>query len=79
MAHDYKAEIRAWYMDDRLDRDISEDDLFTALDADPDYWERRNAFHRAILEMIESGEFDTYAGRLQFNALSPADESEETP
>ena len=67
MAHDYKQEIRDWFKDDHLNDSISDDYLFIALDADPEYWECRRAFKKAVEEMIESGELDTYGGQLQFN------------
>ena len=79
MARDYKKEIREWLIEHPEQDDIEQDDLFVALDADPGYWERRRAFDKAVHEMIMAGEFDTYAGRLQFNppALPDANEQDD--
>lgn len=73
MSVDYKQEIREWFAE-HDDYDIEQDDLFIELDSDPEYWQRKAAFDKAVHEMIDAGEFDTYAGRLQFNppSLPPA-------
>ena len=68
MSRDYKQAIREWFAEHPDDYDIEQSDLFTALDADPEYWSRRRAFDEAVREMIAAGELDACAGRLHGTA-----------